>query len=207
MPTRRPVTTLPGLPSSCWEAATTGPRCDPSRRGASRPEGRAAEGDHPFCRPRSDRKPGTPRRGRRPCPEAVRCVVGFALSRHGRFGGGLPEGDATGIPPRHDVALRHLPLPHRRRGVPLVSPGSVGRTRGWDQRIGRHDRRPGRQGRGLGRSAPQPFPAVARPHEARRMPPEPHASVPGPRRRGRPPSPARPGLRPGLRLPRAAQSP
>ena len=44
MHTKRAVTTLPRLPFSCWEAATTEPPCDPSRPGASRAKRRPAVG-------------------------------------------------------------------------------------------------------------------------------------------------------------------
>jgi hypothetical protein len=61
-----------------------GPRCDPSRRGASRAEGRDAGGGSPglpgtpdLIRGTEDR--GYPRLGQSPCPGAVRCVVGFAF--------------------------------------------------------------------------------------------------------------------------------
>ena len=99
-----------------------------SRRGASRAEGRAAEGDHPACRARSDRKSGRPRRGQSPCPEGVRCVVGFAVFEV--LGGIMrKERPMPAMPPARSPVSRDLAATTRCRQPDQVwaaRPGGMG---------------------------------------------------------------------------------
>lgn len=69
--------------------------------------GEAREGDHPgFCRALlgAAENRGYPRFGRRPCPEAAGCAVGFA-DRGSLKSGGSGEAENTRGDPNHSASV------------------------------------------------------------------------------------------------------